>query len=188
MNPFRTSSQIHLIDSDVNQSEYKGFFKIIIQQIINIWKVHGNATAIPWAQCVFEPWLHLNKCHLFCCSVLSFSLSLITFVSVLGVSSTNSVSRTTTLETGWVLKLWLGVWLEDLQESVLKCNINWAGDHNLKSLWVVKEFEELQLAGKLASVWFLCLYIYPSVFCHIKCTPDMWSRRQEQIQSFFKNS
>ncbi len=76
--------------------------------------------------------------------------------------------------------------LEDLQESVLKCNINWAGDHNLKSLWAVKESEELQLAGKLASVWFLCLYIYPSVFCHMKCTPDMWSRRQEQIQSFFK--
>ncbi len=47
MNPFRTSSQIHLIDSVVNQSEYKGFFKIIIQQIINIWKVHGKATAIP---------------------------------------------------------------------------------------------------------------------------------------------
>ncbi len=22
-----------------------------------------KATAIPWAQCVFEPWLHLNKCH-----------------------------------------------------------------------------------------------------------------------------
>lgn len=32
-----------------------------------------------------------------------------------------------------------------------------------QSLWAVKESEELQLAGKLASVWFLCLYIYTCV-------------------------
>lgn len=30
------------------------------------------------------------------------------------------------------------------------------------------------------------MFICTCVFCHMKCTPDMWSRRQEQIQSFFK--
>lgn len=63
------------------------------------------------------------------------------------------------------LKLWLGVWLEDLQESVLKFNYlsrrtfkhknlkSWARwDHNLKSLWAVKESEKQ--TGWKVSGWF----------------------------------